>query len=357
MVLKDETNQNQKIYKFASDEINKYIYFLNFLENFSDIDNKKQMICGNENGLYHLDLDSEKIIDKKQFMEMTSCGVDTNSDASLVAVGDFMGNCYLFKNDRESLDRNAFWKNYSIGLPVRSLTMVENANLVIIGTTNGQIIAWNFTNDEVDFIGEFEATITCLRYNKNRLMASTTEGNLILFDYDQNSLTFTKIFNEKLHMPSEACEKFGSLNLRAEIWSCQFSPFSNNTIITCSEDQTSVIWQLGYPENRDDSNQKLHVLNKQQLKKHNLAVTSVDWKVMCSKLGSHEQTYVADCSDDKVINVYKFSNKENINDYESVVSLDMSFKNEWFTLTYLCLEDNGRYLAVSSQMGNLFVYD
>lgn len=59
----------------------------------------------------------------------------------------------------------------------------------------------------------------------------------------------------------------------AEIWSLTLSPDKSNfRIVSSSEDQTEKVFELDLKEKRFE--QKYH------LKGHELAVTSVDWKVM-----------------------------------------------------------------------------
>mgnify|MGYP000393768503 CR=1 FL=1 len=64
---------------------------------------------------------------------------------------------------------------------------------------------------------------------------------------------------------------------------------------------------------------------------------------------------VACCSDDKVIRAFKYDISTGKAELHS--QFDFSFLNEFFTLTYMALERNGRLLAVASQIGHLFVYD
>ena len=56
----------------------------------------------------------------------------------------------------------------------------------------------------------------------------------------------------------------------AEIWTTIWSPTDNNTLVTASEDQTCLIWDL------KQRNAEL----KYKLTGHANAVTSVDWKVI-----------------------------------------------------------------------------
>lgn len=119
-------------------------------------------------------------------------------------------------------------------------------------------------------------------------------------------------------------------------------------ICTTSEDQTAKIWSILSPH-------KPHLI--QELKRHKLAITSVDWKKM-KNLGK----VLAVCSDDKIIRVYK--EETGSNEYKIFCELDISFIQGFFTLTYLSLE-NVIYLLTQigsrvfcvTQMGHLLIYD
>lgn len=131
--------------------------------------------------------------------------------------------------------------------------------------------------------------------------------------------------------------------MHAEVWSCQFSPGDSNLVATTSEDQTCKIWLLK-PQSTE------YTLIK-EISKHKLAVTCVDWQIMHPDLGN----IVACCSDDKRIRAFKFTPSSM--EFEKIVDFDFSFIPEFFTLTYMALEQGGRLLAVASQIGHLFIYD
>jgi len=61
----------------------------------------------------------------------------------------------------------------------------------------------------------------------------------------------------------------------------------------------------------------------------------------------------ASCSDDRTIRVYD-PLKEG---FPLVCTLDTYFIEEWHTLTYMALEENGSRLAAVSENGYLFVWE
>lgn len=132
-------------------------------------------------------------------------------------------------------------------------------------------------------------------------------------------------------------------DLHAEVWSCQFSPGDSNLVATTSEDQTCKIWLIK-PHSTEFTLIK-------EIAKHDLAVTCVDWQLMHPELGN----VVACCSDDKRIRAFRFT--PGSMQFEKIVDFSFSFVPEFFTLTYMALEQGGRLLAVASQIGHLFVFD
>ena len=95
-------------------------------------------------------------------------------------------------------------------------------------------------------------------------------------------------------------------------------------ISTTGEDQTCMTWTAPL---HSDAFEMV-----QEVSRHRLAVTCVDWQVMKPGLGS----VLACCSDDKVVRAFKFEPETRV--CEVFVEFDFSFLNEFFTLTYMCLE-------------------
>jgi hypothetical protein len=58
------------------------------------------------------------------------------------------------------------------------------------------------------------------------------------------------------------------------------------------------------------------------------------------------------CSDDQTARIY-----DPKNDFKLIDVISTSFINEWHTLTYLCLENEGTRIFMGAQNGFVFVYD
>ncbi len=198
--------------------------------------------------------------------------------------------------------------------------------------------------------------MTCIRATPDghALLLCTTAGYLYCYTKVEETV-FELSYKHLLHPPAEASDKFGSLrrlpssDLRAEVWSCQFNPLSFDLVATTSEDQTCKIWSL--TNNSTDFN------CLQEVSKHRLAATCVDWQVMKPGLGN----VLACCSDDKIARAFSFNAEDK--KCTLIAEVDFSFLNEFFTLTYLALErvvsphQSGSLLAVGSQIGHLFLFD
>lgn len=83
-----------------------------------------------------------------------------------------------------------------------------------------------------------------------------------------------------------------------------------------------------------------------ELKNHERAVTSVDWKLL-----QDGKSYLVSCSDDNYVRIY------NGETFDLIHSINTHFITDWHTLTYLALESGGRHLAMVSENGYLFVWD
>lgn len=123
-------------------------------------------------------------------MELTSCGVHSipcKNGTQLVAVGDFLGKCHVFENSPSALAKNAPKAVQEFGLPVRSLCFIDEIT-IMVGGTDGSVNAWNLETDLVVFQDYIESTVTCMRYSNGTLMASTTEGVLVIWKISEGNL-------------------------------------------------------------------------------------------------------------------------------------------------------------------------
>jgi len=129
-----------------------------------------------------------------------------------------------------------------------------------------------------------------------------------------------------------------------EVGSFTWSP-DNSCFVTCSEDQSSIIWDL---------NQK----QIQTLRGHLTAVTSVEWQH--TVIGE----IIATCADDHKVMLWK--NPKNSRQVDSSPQdcfelyhvFNTSSIGCWHTLTYLALEKNqGNHVSVVTQSGHLLVWN
>lgn len=230
-------------------------------------------------------------------------------------------------------------------------------------------------NFEMKLLDNFHCTITCIRilslvignsvidknFFKNFVYLCTTKGSLeILYNSNKGYIRLHKFIAHKAQ-PGNTDNRFGSLNIKAEVWSITLKEkhFNINenkfivNIISASEDQTIKIWEINLfnfinsttilneiflEEFRLNSigNSEKEILIEEKItyKNHDLAVTSVDCKIV-NIMGSKKRILVS-CSDDKIINIYDAEN-EKFPLIKSLTTKDRVFG--WHTLTYLCLEE------------------
>ncbi len=84
------------------------------------------------------------------------------------------------------------------------------------------------------------------------------------------------------------------------------------------------------------------------MKNHKLAVTCADWR----NVHAFDGQLLATCSDDRRISLYN-----PVKDFERVGELSTLDLEDWHTLTYLAIEENGTRLACGTQHGYLVVWD
>ena len=205
--------------------------------------------------------------------------------------------------DKPSLHDNPVFRT-KIEDSVRCLNSVRTGEdvIVFIGTLSGCLLQWDMCS-EPKVVTYKEDTITCIRTTCDRLCFGMVTGDIELYEIS-SARVLTKLFDLRVHNPvvsvtdpslpgdkpslhdnpviSQTDPRFGSLNLKAEVWSLEFSPCSTK-IATCSEDQTVKITSL-------DTQQTLSTF-----KDHALAVTCLSW-VLHSGL-----SLLLSCSDDNTV--------------------------------------------------------
>jgi WD40 repeat protein len=278
-----------------------------------------------EGELHHYNLISKKDIDVS-FHSLTCCGVDIDTDEKLVVSGDFLGNVILW--DVNSHDRVAM---ISLYVSIRCICWKRNSIFVQIGCLDGTVWNWNTkTNDTVQ-ICQLEGSVICMDWDKfenpTRLAIGTSNGFLEVFNEE-----FKSILSFQAHAPVDDHknkDQFGSIHHFSEIWSLKWAP-SNDKIATCSEDQTTRVWNL-----------KGELLV--ELSGHTSAVTGVDWSV--TSIGE----FLITCADDKKVMVWDAITWKVHYEFISDVV-------EWHTLTYLSMEQDGSRLCVATQNGYVILY-
>lgn len=352
VVIKDEDKINQ----------------LNYLIRIDEKMNK--LFWANEHGLFGYDLETKKyFLNLQSLIKISGCGVTINKDSNLIAVGDLEKNITIFNNIWDDISTKYNCHNLSeedlifIRIeakdPIRSINWDEKLNSLFIGTMGGKIYLYEkydkLPNCKV--ITDLHSTITCLKVfhlenvDYPILSVSTTEGVLHVFKINLNSnfeLIIMNSYEAHSSQPANEDLRFGSLKIKAEIWSLTCYPGTRLNveknclhIITSSEDQTIKIWEFSYPIEYCTP-KLIHCF-----KNHDLAVTSVDWKPM--KVLSGE--VLASCSDDKTINIY-----DPLSNFQLVKTLKTDCIYDWHTITYLSLEEDGSHLAVSTQNGFVVIY-
>jgi len=304
-------------------------------------------------------LTNDEIEDKLNYSllyhQISCCGVDFNSDGTKIACGDFLGNVITWsigKNKYEPLHQ------YFFGIPVRSLSWSSgDDNFILVGLMDGSLFNWNLISNETILISNLQDGITCIQWEKKdnptTVAVGTTGGHLNV--YQRSKVGNDEIFNLEwsilAHQPVTGPQdlRFGSINKFAEIWSLTFSPTDSNIIATCSEDQTTIIWNKSI-------NQKIHVL-----KGHTTAVTCIDWQ-QTTKYG----TLLATCADDQTVRIWNTptTNMNNTEEWKEILIFNTTdMVGEWHTVTYLSLittkdkdQDTPKVVCVT-QNGWVFVWD
>ena len=257
---------------------------------------------------------------------------------------------------------------------VRSLAFHPmNKNVVMVGLMSGWIFYVNPIDDVVADIGKVEGNLTCMKWYQTYmsgpkvnyiLAASSSSGDIKFFEQGDSISDFNEIINLHAHPKSvePQNESFGSLTKYSEIWSfvTQNYQTGDDTLkyfATCSEDQTCKIWKI-LEEKEEDGKSKCECLDT--LKGHTKAVTDVAWyKVHSDVLGQGFENHqlFASCSDDQRVRLYTVDLSGEDPIFEYFTYLNTHYIEEWHTLTYMALEENGNRLAVVTQNGYLVIWD
>jgi WD40 repeat protein len=314
------------------------------------------------------------------FHNLTCCGVDFSPDGKYVVSGDFSGDVMLWEVD-PNVHKPLLVCN--VGMSIRALCCREYGNQLYIyaGTLDGCLFRWKVnvadkTCEMAEKVLSMCDTITVIKWQHgqdSRLMAlGTSDGMLCIVEQMEDVMRIKLAIVAHKPIKENTDNRFGSIAKYSEVWSLAWSP-CNQFVATCSEDQTTCIWNM-YGE-------KMHMLTG-----HTTAVTSVEWRSV-PKIGELMVT----CADDRTVMLWKLNTqsaqnvlhthshhadqiepldernementKVHIVDNKNRWGLFHIFKTEgygldWHTITYLALDKQGTKLACATQNGYMFVWD
>nr|CAG4711275.1 unnamed protein product [Naegleria fowleri] len=340
-----------------------------------------------------------------RFHDLTCCGIDFSPDGEYMVTGDFLGQVMLWKTDSTSHEplmtcvvpgsiraicckwHENCWTNFD-----EDPTMIRRILSVFIGSLDKNVHCWNISLDTLETIDDpfnnikFSLTsdIVCLRWCNGicpRLLAcGSSNGMLCVMEDNARESPILKIKLAIIgHKPifHNTDSRFGSISQYSEIWSVCFSP-CNKYVVTCSEDQTTRIFDL--------LGNQIHSLTG-----HTTAVTSVEWKYI-KGIGE----VICTCADDRSVMIWRLNTQyadkdKHYHHYHQLYELekqqrkmDTEFDDDdfdkqerhsmdrwglyhvfrtdhygldWHTLTYLQIEPKGHRLAACTQNGFVFVWD
>jgi WD40 repeat protein len=305
-------------------------------------------------------------------------GVDLNCNSTMMCFGDLSGRFHIYLREiNEETKKYEFKreKPFKFQHGVRAIAFhPSNPNVVMAGLLSGWVFYIDPITDIVADIGKVEGNVTCMKWFQNYdgeqnveyiLAASSSSGDIKFFIQDkENPTQFKEFIDLHAHPKSDEPqdEAFGSLTNYSEIWSFVMQNYQIGSrmlkyFVTCSEDQTWKIWKI--LEEKDDKElSKCECLDI--LQGHTKAVTDLAWHRMNpSVLGEGYESYhvFASCSDDQTVRLYTVDISSEDPKFEYFKSLTTSFIQEWHTITYMALEENGHRVAVVTQNGYLVIWD
>jgi WD40 repeat protein len=369
------TNESHVLNEYATPSVVGNVFYIGYAKG-----SKERVWIGSDAQVYSINLyQPESNAKVLNFHNLTCCGVDFSLDGKFVVSGDFSGNVIVWK---VKPDVHTPFASTNIEISVRSLCCrsIDEWLHVYIGALDGTVYVWkvNTTNQQtapVDKILTMCDTITVMKWQHGQdsklLALGTSDGMLCIVEHVHGVMRMKLAIVAHKPIKENTDSRFGSIAKYSEVWSLAWSP-CNQFIATCSEDQTTCIWNM-YGE-------KMHMLTG-----HTTAVTSVEWRfvqgigevmVTCAddcramvwKLNTQNQHVLQTHShhaniienpnerqDMEKVNVHIVDNKNRWGLYH-VFKTD-TYGLDWHTLTYLALEKQGSKLACATQNGYMFVWD
>jgi len=343
-------------------------------------------------------------LNSTRYHDLTCCGIDFSPDGEYLITGDFVGQVMLWKAGSYGLGHDPVMTCFVPG-SIRAICCKWHENCwedfeidqnmnrkilsIFIGSLDKNVHCWNIDLDNMTTIDDpcsnikFSLTsdIVCLRWCNGpspRLLAcGSSNGMLCVMEDNSRESPILKIKLAIIaHKPifDNKDPRFGSISKFSEIWSICFSP-CNKYVVTCSEDQTTRIFDL--------YGTQIHSLTG-----HTTAVTSVEWKYI-KGIGE----VITTCADDRSVMIWRLNTQYTDKDkhyhhyhqlYElekqqgkaaEEVDFDIQERHsmdrwglyhvfrtdqyglDWHTLTYLQIEPRGTRIGVSTQNGFVFVWD
>ena len=349
--------------------------------------NKNLLVCLSESGINSFLLDIEKVGDIEKWVNtetfnynvvhIAGCGVDINIKGDMIWFGDLSGRVHVYLQTINEETKQIEYKRerpFKFQHGVRSLAFhPTQKNVVMVGLMSGWIFYVDPIDDIVLDVGWMNANVTALKWYKSSkhedkvehiLVATSSNGDVKFFTQIDDTAQFTESYSLHAHPKSNEPqnEDFGSLIKYSEVWNItlQNSKVESNHLkyfVTCSEDQTWKAWKV-LNEIDENGNRKCKVLDT--LKGHTRAVTDVAWFKMNDWVLGEEcknDHVFASCSDDQLVRVYRVNFDNGDPEFFFMFELDTHFIEEWHTITYLALEENGTRVAVSTQNGYLVIWD
>lgn len=109
---------------------------------FLGIADADRILSANESGFVYHSLSQGPISQYYGAHSITCCGLATNSDETMLIVGDFLGNAFIYSTQLYGGAENEPIYQTFVGSAVRSIDWHPSAMSIAIGTMDGHIYKW-----------------------------------------------------------------------------------------------------------------------------------------------------------------------------------------------------------------------